>query len=197
MTPPAQVAPASPCPCGSGLRFARCCGLDWTASGPEPTPAPEVGRARAALAAGDQAEAERLIVELLECSPRHGGALALLHEICVAQGRTAAAETLLARIVRLDPNNLKATQALALLLFTNGALAKAEVHARNASADRPDRRAVPQSYGHDHDEAQRPQVGEHHYRRATALLATPSPILMANLAWCLKNQGKVVESRKL
>ncbi len=140
MTPPPQVAPGSPCPCGNGARFARCCGLDWTAPGPEPAPAPEVGRARAALAAGDQAEAERLIVELLECSPKHGGALAVLHEICASQGRTAAAETLLARIVRLDPNNLKATQALALLLFTNGALAKAEVHARNpCGSPRPTR----------------------------------------------------------
>ncbi len=197
MTTPPQVAPASPCPCASGLRFARCCGLDWTASGPEPAPAPEVGRARAALAAGDQAEAERLIVELLECSPRHGGALALLHEICAAQGRTAAAETLLARIVRLDPNNLKATQALALLLFTKGALAEAEVHARNAVRIAPTDAQSHNLMGMIMTEAQRPQVGEHHYRRAMALLATPSPILIANLAWCLKNQGKVVESRKL
>ena len=46
-------------------------------------------------------------------------------------------------------------------------------------------------------EAQRPQVGEHHYRRAMELLATPSPILIANLAWNLKNQGRMAESREL
>ncbi len=70
MTLSNPVDPASPCPCGSGLRSARCCGLDWTAPWPEPEPAPEVGRARAALAAGDEAEAERLLVELLERSPK-------------------------------------------------------------------------------------------------------------------------------
>jgi len=46
-------------------------------------------------------------------------------------------------------------------------------------------------------EAQRPQVGEHHYRRALALLPQPSAILLANLAWCLKNQGRMAESRRL
>ena len=46
-------------------------------------------------------------------------------------------------------------------------------------------------------EAQRPQVGEHHYRRVMALIAAPSPILLANLAWNLKNQGRMEESREL
>jgi tetratricopeptide (TPR) repeat protein len=46
-------------------------------------------------------------------------------------------------------------------------------------------------------EAHRPQVGEHHYRRAKDLLAEPSPILLANLAWNLKNQGRIAEARAL
>ncbi|HTZ67563.1 MAG TPA: sulfotransferase, partial [Roseiarcus sp.] len=46
-------------------------------------------------------------------------------------------------------------------------------------------------------EAHRPQVGEHHYRRAMKLIASPSPILIANLAWNLKNQGRMAESRAL
>jgi tetratricopeptide (TPR) repeat protein len=46
-------------------------------------------------------------------------------------------------------------------------------------------------------EAQRPQVGEHHYRRASELLGGPNAILLANLAWNLKNQGRMVESRQL
>ena len=51
-----------------------------TATAAWPTPAPEldVERARAARAAGSVAEAERLLVELLERSPLHVGALALL-----------------------------------------------------------------------------------------------------------------------
>jgi tetratricopeptide (TPR) repeat protein len=197
MTPPDPVDPTSPCPCGSGLRYARCCGLDWTAPWPEPGPAPEVGRTRAALAAGNSAEAERELIELIERSPKHIGGLALLHELRAGQNQTSAAEALLGRIVRLDPNNLNATQALALLLFTKGALAEAEVHARNAVRIAP---TDPQSHnlmGMIMTEAQRPKVGEHHYRRAMKLLAAPSAILIANLAWNLKNQGRMAESRAL
>jgi tetratricopeptide (TPR) repeat protein len=197
MSHPAPLAPTSPCSCDSGLRYARCCGLDWTALWPEPGPAPEVGRTRAALAAGNSAEAERELIELIERSPKHIGGLALLHELRAGQGRTAAAEALLGRIVRLDPNNLNATQALALLLFTKGALAEAEVHARNAVRIAP---TDPQSHnlmGMIMTEAQRPQVGEHHYRRAMKLRAAPSAILIANLAWNLKNQGRIAESRAL
>ena len=197
MTPPDPVDPTSPCPCGSGLRYARCCGLDWTAPWPEPGAAPEVGRTRAARAAGNSAEAERELIELIERSPKHIGGLALLHELRAGQNQTSAAEALLGRIVRLDPNNLNATQALALLLFTKGALAEAEVHARNAVRIAP---TDPQSHnlmGMIMTEAQRPQVGEHHYRRAMKLLAAPSAILIANLAWNLKNQGRMAESRAL
>ena len=99
--------------------------------------------------------------------------------------------------MRLDPNNLSATQALALSLFTRGALAEAEIHARNAVRIAPTDAQSHNLMGMIMTEAQRPQVGEHHYRRAMALLAGPSPILIANLAWNLKNQGKMAESRAL
>ena len=46
-------------------------------------------------------------------------------------------------------------------------------------------------------EAQRPQVGEHHYRRVIDLVGQPNAIVLANLAWNLKNQGRIEESRKL
>lgn len=74
----------------------------------------------------------RLLVDFLDRSPLHLGALALLQEICAGEGKTAASEALLRRIVRLDPNNLAATQALALALFGRRALDEAEVHARNS-----------------------------------------------------------------
>src|SRR5271166_826090 len=187
----------SPCACGSGLRADRCCSLDATAAWPKPAPEPDLERAGAARAAGRVEKAERRLIDLLERSPLHVGALALLAEIRTAQSDRRASEALWKRIVRLDPNHLPATQALALLLFGKGALAEAEHHARNAVRIAP---LDPQSHnlmGMIMTEAHRPQVGEHHYRRARELLPKPSPILLANLAWNLKNQGRMEEARRL
>jgi tetratricopeptide (TPR) repeat protein len=185
------------CVCGSGLSADRCCALDWTAAWPAPVKEPEVAEARTAQAAGSIAEAQRLVVGVLARSPLHVGALALLADIRTGQNKKGASETLLKRVVRLDPNHLPATQALALLLFGKGALAEAEIHARNAVRIAP---LDPQSHnlmGMIMTEAHRPHLGEHHYRRARELLSEPSAILTANLAWNLKNQGRMAESREL
>jgi len=99
--------------------------------------------------------------------------------------------------VRLYPNHLPATQALALLLFGRRALAEAEEHARNAVRIAPLDAQSHNLMGMIMTEAYRPQVGEYHYRRAKELLPTPSPILIADLAWNLKNQGLMEESRRL
>jgi tetratricopeptide (TPR) repeat protein len=197
MTTPIEDDAHAPCPCGSGLKADRCCALDWTAAQPAPASAPEFERARAALAAGNGAEAERPLIDLLEASPLHLGGLSLLQQIRAGEGRNAAAEALLARIVRVDPNNLPATQALALRLFGKGALAEAERHARNAVRIAPLDAQSHNLMGMIMTEAQRPHVGEHHYRRARELLPEPSAILLANLAWNLKNQGRMAESRRL
>ena len=133
---------------------------------------------------------------MLEAAPKDLESLGMLYELR-ASNRPAAAEALLGRIVAIDPNNILATQALALALFGRGAWALAEHHARNAVRIAP---TDPQSHnllGMVMTEAQRPQVGEHHYRRALELLPAPSPILLANLAWNLKNQGRMEESRRL
>ena len=121
----------------------------------------------------------------------------MLYELCVAENRKAAAEALLDRIVRLDPNNIKAAQALALMLFKRGALIEAERHARNAVRIAPTDAQSHNLMGMIMTEAHRPQVGEHHYRSAMKLIAAPSPILIANLAWNLKIQGRMAESRVL
>ena len=189
--------PDAPCPCGSGLRAARCCSLDWSQPPAPVTPTPEIERAQKALAAGRSAEAEAIVLDLLERFPRHLGALGILLHLRQGASRPAAVEALLTRIVRLDPNNLQATQALAGLLFGKGALAEAEPHARNAVRLAP---LDPQSHNliaMVMTEAQRPQVGEHHYRRVLALTGKRDPIVLANLAWNLKNQGRMEESRRL
>ena len=46
-------------------------------------------------------------------------------------------------------------------------------------------------------EINRPQIGEYHYRRALELADRRGAVLLANLAWNLKNQGKMAEARAL
>ena len=46
-------------------------------------------------------------------------------------------------------------------------------------------------------EAQRPHIGEFHYRRVLEISGDRDPILLANLAWNLKCQGKIAEAREL
>jgi tetratricopeptide (TPR) repeat protein len=189
-----RPVPREVCACGSGLAADRCCSLDWAAP-TELAATADVAAARAAIAAGDIAEGARRLLDILAKCPLDLAALRLLQSLRSSEGAVSAANALLARIVRLDPNDLAATQALALALFNRGALAEAEHHARNAVRLAPTDVQSHNLMGMIATEAQRPQVGEHHYRRALELLGRPDPILLANLAWNLKNQGRMAESR--
>jgi len=193
------LAEASPddCRCQSGLRSDRCCGLDWRCAWEGQHAGPELDHAREALKSGAAEEAAAKLVEFLNLRPLDLEALGLLQQIRAEQGRPLASEALLKRIVRLNPNNVVATQALALLLFNRRALEEAELHARNAIRIAPLDAQSHNLMGMVMTEAHRPHVGEYHYRRAQELLAKPSPILLANLAWNLKNQGRMEESRSL
>ena len=188
------------CACGSGLRLVRCCQMDFSvvppseASGPL---APMVQRAVERHGQGAVEEAERLCLEVLELAPGQLEALSLLYRIRKAAGQDEAANTLLRRIVLLHPNTLWATHELTLVLFGKGAVAEAESHARNAVRIAPQN---PQSHnllGMIMTEANRPQIGEYHYRKVIELNRTRDPILLANLAWNLRNQGRMAESRQL
>ena len=187
---------SAPCACGSGLAADRCCQFAGAAPA-EPASEREIQAIAAALRGGDTAAGERALIEALTRTPLDLRALRLLQALRAGGGKTAAAEVLLARIVRLDPNDLAATQGLALALFNRGALAEAEPLARNAVRLAPTDVQSHNLMGMILTEAQRPQVGEHHYRRALALLGRPDPILIANLAWNLKNQGRMDEARAL
>ncbi|MDQ0504135.1 sulfotransferase family protein [Xanthobacter agilis] len=195
-----SVFSSGPCACGSGLRAVGCCQLDLNTLGPASGSRhllPVVDEAIACHARGAVAEAERLCLEVLELAPGQGGALAVLYQIRKAQGAASAAEALVRRLVLIDPNNVWATQELALLLFSSGDLGEAEIHARNGVRIAP---VDPQSHnlmGMILTEANRPQVGEFHYRRALELLGDRPAILLANLAWNLKNQGRIAEARAL
>ncbi|MGC8475664.1 MAG: tetratricopeptide repeat-containing sulfotransferase family protein [Acetobacteraceae bacterium] len=190
---------AALCACGSGLRAMRCCAMEPAALAVAVTPTLEalIARAAAAEREGARAEAERLVLEVLELAPGALAALAILFALRKAEGNPRAAEALAARIVAINPNDFRATNELALLLLARGALAEAERHARNAVRIAPENPQAHNLMGMILTEAHRPQVGEFHYRRVLQLTGGRDPILLANLAWNLKNQGRMEEARAL
>src|ERR1700761_274186 len=188
------------CPCGSGLRAARCCGMNPAAMPPAESSrhlVPLVERAITAHRQGAIETAERLCLDVLELAPDRLGALTVLYQIRKDQGNHAAAEALIRRVVTLDPNNFAATNEFTLLLLGKGAVQEAEVHARNAVRIAPQNPQAHNLMGMILTEAQRPQVGEYHYRKTLELSGGRDPILVANLAWNLKNQGRMEEGREL
>jgi tetratricopeptide (TPR) repeat protein len=188
------------CDCGSGLRAVRCCEWDLSIlppTGAERPLAPVIERAVELHRQNNDAEAEELCLDLLELVPSQPEALSLLYRIRRKGGKERAADALLRRIVALYPNTFWATSELALALLSKGAIAEAEIHARNAVRIAPEN---PQSHnlmGMVMTEANRPHVGEYHYRKVIALAKQRDPIVLANLAWNLKNQGRMAESRAL
>lgn len=158
---------------------------------------PLVERAIQAHRHGAPDTAEKLALDVLELAPDRPGALSVLYEIRKNQGNRIAAEALARRIVALDPNNFAATNELALLLLNKGDLAEAEVQARNAVRIAPENPQAHNLMGMILTEAQRAHVAEFHYRRALELSENRDAILLANLAWNLKNQGRMEESRTL
>ena len=188
------------CGCGSGLRRLRCCALDFAwLSPPEAAAllAPVMERAEAALRAGDAEAAAGHLRALLELAPGCEEALISLYRIHNENGRPAAAEALIRRIVALNPNNFWATNELTLILLNKGALAEAELHARNAVRIAPLSAQAHNLMGLVLTEANRPLIGEYHYRQVLALAEGDEPITLANLAWNLKNQGRMEEARAL
>ncbi len=178
------------CACGSGLRRARCCGLDLATLGP-----PAASHSMPALPADPAAE--RLCLDALEAAPGQPEALWTLSRLRLAQDKPAAAEALVGRIVALDPNNARATQDLALRVMRRGDATQAEAHARNALRSAP---LDPQSHtvlAMVLTEALKPHAAAVHYRRALELSGRRDPILLANFALCLRMQGRMAESRAL
>ncbi len=184
------------CACGSGLAAARCCALDFGRTWPA---GDETGlaAARVAWTGEDAPQAERLALALLEQAPLQVGALGLLHDIRAAQNKPLAALALLGRMVRLEPGAPGPTIALTLLLVRMGQMDAADAHARNAVRLAPTDAMAQNLMGLVQTELQRPLVGEHHYRRVLDLVETPTATLLANLAWNLKTQGLMAESRAL
>ena len=194
------MADLTPCPCGSGLRVQRCCGADFNALSPADSLVlldPLVTQAELALRADDGVAAQAILAQILELAPGHEAALCLLYQLCHQRGDHDAAELLIRRVVALNPNQFWATNELALLLLGKNILAEAEIYARNAVRLAPQNPQAHNLMGLVFTEQNRPLVGEYHYRQVLALAGDEPPITLANLAWNLKTQGRIAESRAL
>ena len=195
-----QTGQARLCQCGSGLSPTRCCQLNLATLG-----APEANRhlvpleerAVQARRNGAAETAERLALDVLELAPGRTTALSVLYEIRKTQGNQSAAEALMRRIVALEPNNFWATNEITLLLLGKGNVAEAERHARNAIRIAPENAQSHYLMGMVLTEAYRPAIGEYHYYKALELSGARDPVLLANLALCLKNQGKMQAARAM
>ena len=189
------------CPCGSGLRAARCCGMNLAAMPPPESTrhlVPLVERAVTAHRQGAIETAERLCLDVLELAPDRPGALGVLYQIRKDAGEPyrgggadPACRRAGARTISPPP------MSSPCCCWPRAPSAEAEIQARNAVRIAPQN---PQSHnlmGMILTEAQRPPVGEYHYRKVLELSGARDPILLANLAWNLKNQGRMEEARAL
>ncbi|MCB8879170.1 sulfotransferase [Acidisoma cellulosilytica] len=188
------------CVCGSGLKRLRCCG--WRLSDLSGATAvarlqPLVEAAARLIASGQDAEGECLLLDALDLAPDCLPAVLELAALRQRQQNIPAAAVLWRRVLRLAPNHLGATLSLGMSLFGQARLSEAEAQARNAIRIAPDSAAAHNLMGMILTEANRPQIGEYHYRRVLALSGSRDPILLANLAWNLKTQGRMEEARRL
>jgi tetratricopeptide (TPR) repeat protein len=192
------VAVSDACACGSGLAATRCCAFDDAYQASPGDLQRALGLASAAeraRATGRIDEAETFALRALAIAPRLAPTRALLGAIRHAQGRIDAAIALYRRAIEHDPNLPAATADLGLILFRKGDIDGAEPLARMAVRLTPEDPQAHNLLAMVLTERQLPQAGEHHYRRVLELIGRPDPIVLANLGWNLKNQGRIEEAR--
>jgi tetratricopeptide (TPR) repeat protein len=188
------------CACGSGLSRARCCDMDPAAFGAAEAHrhlVPLEEQASEAFRTGQMDRAEQLAIDVLELAPGRIGALSVLYQLRKQAAQASASEALIRRIVALAPNNFWAVNELTLLLLGKGDLIEAERHARNAVRIAPENAQSHYLLGMALTEGHRPAAGEYHFEQAATLSGARDPVLLANYALCLKNQGKMAASRAL
>jgi tetratricopeptide (TPR) repeat protein len=189
------------CSCGSGLRRLRCCDSD-------PAALPDSASQDLLSAQGAEAtklfnekklkDAEALALKILDLAPNNRAALRVLFEVRKAEQKPKAAEALARRLAAAPfENAVQSTAAhlqLAQLLVGQARHRDAEPPAREALKLSPRDATAHHVIGVILTETGRLQGGESHYRRALALLEREDGMVLANLAWNLKLQGRLNEA---
>lgn len=189
------------CACGSGLRALRCCEQDFAA---QPDPAHNalligaMERVTQARAEGRNREAARWLLEILDLAPLLPEALQALFDIRLAEGKKKAASALAARLVGIEPENALALGRYAGILAAREQYQDAVEITRQGLLIAPHLPVFHQILGISFTELGRLPAGEHHYRQALSLLpAEQKPQQQNNLAWNLRQQGRLEEAAAL
>jgi tetratricopeptide (TPR) repeat protein len=189
------------CSCGSGLRQVHCCSLD-TAALPEAAAqellSPQGVEATKLFNEKKHREAEALAMKILDLAPHNRAALRVLYEIRKAEGKAKPTEILARRLAALPAENpaqgTAAQLQLAQMLVGQSRHKDAEASAREAIKLSPRDATAHHVMGVILTETGNWRGGEIHYRRATALLEREDGMVLANLAWNLKLQGRLDEA---
>lgn len=188
------------CRCASGLRRVRCCDADMTAwpGGAALEALDAQGRDAVRLFNEKKfSEAEALALKLLDLAPNLRPALRVLYEIRKAQKRGTAEEALAVRLAALP--GAPAVRAASNLLLAQyyvgqGRYAQARPPAAEAVMAAPKDATAQHVLGVVLTESGALQAGERHYRQALAVLGRDDGVVLANLAWNLKLQGRLDEA---
>jgi tetratricopeptide (TPR) repeat protein len=161
-----------------------------------PAPAEDVlAAAIEALQAGRPLFAAQFAEAALAVRPNHAQAMQVLLAAHRAAGALAPAEAAARRCLELNPDDIWAVIELSQILLSAGRLPEAELYARHAVRAAPRAAAAHNALGMVLTETRQPVPAEHHYRRVLALGGQRDPVVLANLAWNLKTQGRMAEAR--
>lgn len=191
------------CACGSGLRAVRCCAADkaqWPGEAALALLDAKAAEAAAFFNEKKYAEAETLVVTLLDAAPNHRGALRVLFEIRNAQKQRKAADALGARLAGLPGPAGARAQAnghYAQYLIAQSRHEEALPYAAAVVKATPRAALAHHVMGVALTETGDLLAGERHYRRAIELLGREDGMLLGNLAWNLKLQGRLSAAEAL
>jgi len=195
-----QTLKTNPCPCGSGLRAVRCCALDASALPVQDNTSLLETQATEATKFFNEkkyTEAEALALQILDLAPNQRTALRVLFEIRKAQNKHDAATALgkrLAGLPGLAAARAQANTQFAQYLVAQGRHAEALPIAAAAVKATPKDATVQHVMGVVLTETGAVAEGEAHYRKALKLLGRDDGLVLANLAWNLKLQGRLDEA---
>ena len=198
-----QKLKIKPCPCGSGLRAVRCCEMDaaaWPAQENTTLLDAQATEATKFFNEKKYAEAETLALQILDVAPNQRFALRVLFEIRKAQNKHPAAEALGRRLAGLPgPPQLRAqaNAQFAQYLVAQGRHADALPAAAAALKAAPKDATAQHVMGVVLTESGAIQEGEAHYRKALRYLGRNDGLVLANLAWNLKLQGRLNEAASI